>query len=226
MKVIEKVKDLYNYCQPISSIQCDTVDYSLFKHYSLTRFCNSKELISHIPVGDDSRIDALCGFINENPYFWIIPLTTYDENVHYGYVLKSYHQKQYRNLFCENHICSFFGFNNFNNFKKGTPIVLCEGTKDCITIQKLYPFTLGCLTCGLGNDDIRAITTLTDKIILAYDNDKPGKLATDRDKERLMKLGCKVNNAFYNAKDPAELINNPVGLDILRNSLKNILSTY
>lgn len=226
MRVINKVRELYNYSQPINNIQCDTVDYRIFKEYNLVRFCNSKELLKYIPVGDDSRIDAICGFINENPYFWIIPLTTSDPNIHFGYVLKSYHQKQYRNVFCENHICSFFGFHNFTDFTLNKPIILCEGIKDQIVINRLYPYTLACLTCGLGSDDLKAITRLTNRIILAYDMDKAGMNASKRDQERLMKSGCRVVSAFYNAKDPGELFNNPVGLDILNRSLTSILSNY
>ena len=226
MRVINKVRELYNHCQPIDSITCDTIDFKVFRNYKLVRFCNSKELLKYIPTGDDSRIDALCGFINENPYFWIIPLTTSDPETHFGYVLKSYNQKQYRNIFAENHICSFFGFHNFGDFEYNKPIVLCEGTKDQMVINKLYPYTLACLTCGLGSDDLKAITKLTKKVILAYDRDKAGVNATNRDKERLIKSGCRVVSAFYNAKDPGELFNNPVGLNILNQSLTSILNSY
>lgn len=226
MRVISKVRNLYNQCEPISNLSCDTVDYKIFKDYKLVRFCNSKELLKYIPTGDDPRIDAICGFINENPYFWIIPLTTYDENNHYGYVFKSYNTKQYRNVFAENHICSFFGFHNFNDFQKDMPIVLCEGTKDQIVVSSIYKHTLACLTCGLGSDDLKAITNLTKNIILCYDNDKAGINATKRDKERLIKSGCRVVSVFYNSKDPGELFNNPMGLQILRQSLTSILNSY
>ena len=104
---------------------------------------------------------------------------------------------------------------------------MTEGTKDAILLQKLYPFSLACLTSGLnGFDDLKAITKLTDKIILCYDNDPAGKKSSERDRERLMKSGCKVALAFYNAKDVGDLYNNPVGFGILQNSVKTILSNF
>ena len=224
MKVVNKLRELYNYSTPIDTIQCDTVDYKIFKDYPLTRFCNSKELLSHIPVGDDSRIDAFCGFVNENPYFWMIPLTTTNSDEFYGFVIKSYHQKQYRNVFCENNICSFIGFNNFSDYN-GQPIVLCEGSKDFITINKFYKYTLGCLTCGLGLDDIKAVTKLTKTILLCYDNDKPGLKAKERDRERLIKEGCRVIVPYYVGKDPGDCYFNPTSFQILQNSVLNTLNS-
>lgn len=226
MKTISKLENLYTHCTPIDDLTCETVDYKIFKNCSIVRFCDSKALLKHIPVGTDKRLDAFHGFIHDNPYFWMIPLKTTSDKI-YGFVLKSYHQKAYRNIFCEDHICSFFGFHNFKNFKFGYPLILTEGTKDAILLQKLYPFSLACLTSGLnGFDDLKAITKLTNKVILCYDNDPAGKKSSERDRERLMKSGCKVALAFYNAKDVGDLYNNPVGFGILQNSVKTILSNF
>lgn len=226
MEIVKKLENLYTFCTPIDNIQCNTVDYNIFKEYSNTRFCDSKVLIKHIPVGDDKRLDAFHGFIHDNPYFWMLPLATSEGEI-FGFVLKSYHQKAYRNIFCDSHISCFFGFHNFKDFKYNYPIVLCEGTKDQIVLSRLYPYSLACLTSGLnGFDDITIIRHLTDKVIICYDNDNPGKKSAQRDKEKLIKSGCKVATAFYCSKDVGDLWNNPVGQNILWESLHSILSNF
>lgn len=226
METIKKLENLYKYCTPIDDIQCETVDYKIFKEYSAIRFCDSKVLLKYIPVGDSKTLDAFHGFIHDNPYFWMIPLKTPTKEI-YGFILKSYTQKAYRNIFCQEHISCFFGFQNFKDFKYNYPIILCEGTKDQIVLQRLYPYTLACLTSGLnGFDDISIIRQLTDKVILCYDNDDAGKKSALRDKEKLIKTGCKCSTAFYCSKDPGELYNNPVGLKILWESLHSILSSF
>lgn len=226
MELVNKIKNLYFNSTPINEIECGTVDYNIFKNSEFIRFCNSFEMIKHIPVGSDKRLDAFHGFIHENPYFWIIPMMTAQKDI-FGFVFKSYTQRAYRNLFCQEHICSFYGFHNFHNFKYNTPIILTEGTKDCIVLQSIYPFSLACLTSGInGLDDFEAIRKLTNKVILAYDNDKAGIKSTARDKEHLIKAGCKVATAFYTTKDVGDLYNNPMGREILRKSLYNILSSF
>lgn len=226
MLIIKKLINLYNHSVPINQLNCNTVDYSIFKSNSLIRFCDIKSNIKYTPVGLNKRVDAFNGFAYDNPYFWMIPLTTTKSDEIFGFVLKSYHQKAYRNIFCDENICSFYGFHNFHNFKKGYPIILTEGTKDCITISKIYPYTLACLTAGLGQDDLKCITNLTNKVILCYDNDEPGKKATNRDKEAIIKCGCMVNTIFYRGKDPAENCNNIVGLEIIKNSIKSSLQSF
>lgn len=226
MEIVNKLKKLYEHATPINTIECGTEDYLIFKDFEHVRFCDSKSLIKYIPVGSNKRLDAFHGFIHDNPYFWMIPLFTISGET-FGYVLKSYTQKAYRNIFCEEHICSFFGFHNFKNFKYNTPIILTEGIKDCLVLHRLYPFSLACLTSGLnGADDLKAITRLTNKVILAYDNDKAGLNSSNRDKERLLKAKCKVATAYYTTPDVGKLYNNPSGLQILRQSLYNILSSF
>ena len=230
METLNKIIELYNHSTPISELTCQTTDYQVFKHNNLIRFCDIKSLIKYAPVGSDKRIDAFSGFSYENPYFWMIPLTTTSSSEIFGFVLKSYHQKAYRNVFCQEHKCSFFGFHNFHNFKYGYPIILVEGTKDQLIVNKFYPYTLATLTCGLGQDDLKAVRKLTNKIILCYDNDKSdndaGPKATRRDMESLIKSGCKVAKAFYTGKDPGDLYNNLVAQNILKHSIKSILQNF
>lgn len=226
--LVEKMIKLYEQCPSIADLNCNTIDYYIFKENPDIHFCNmqDKNLFKYVPLGSDKLVESFHGFIGENPYFWFIPLKTLKGTI-FGFVLKSYDKKAYRNFFTENHISCFYGWNNFKAFKKNVPLILTEGIKDCIVTQRIYPNTLACLTDGLsGVDDVEIISNLTNRVILLYDNDKAGVAAKKRDLERLSKKGIACSMAFYNSKDPGELYNNPVGFNILQNSLKQILQSF
>lgn len=228
MNTVKKLIKLYDKCTGINDITSTTIDYQIFREDNDIRFCNmqDKSLFPYVPLGSESLVQSFHGFVGENPYFWFIPLKTLKGTI-FGFVLKSYNQKAYRNFFCKDHISCFYGWGSFQNFKKNTPIILTEGIKDCLVVKRFYPNTIACLTDGLsGVDDAEIISHLTNKVVLLYDNDKAGENAKNRDFERLSKKGIKCVRAFYNSKDPGELYNNPVGLTILRNSLKSIFQQF
>ena len=117
MKIIEKFIKLYNASQPIQDITCNTVDYKIFKESPDIRFCNSLDNLKNIPTGSDPLVQRMQGFMSENPYFWMIPLYSANQNI-FGFVLKSYTSKQYRNVYNKEHISCFYGWKEFNTFKK------------------------------------------------------------------------------------------------------------
>lgn len=226
MEVINKLKKLYNFSSPITELVCGTLDYSIFKNDGDIRFCNSASLLSHIPTGSDKRISAFHSFVNSDPYFWMLPLKTAKDSI-YGFVLKSYTRKQYRNVFCNSNISAFYGWKEFGDFKTNYPIILTEGVKDCIVLKKLYPFSLACLTTGLhGLKDYEIIRSLTDKVVLAYDNDSAGRVATEKNFKKLQEFGIKVQKAYYPTGDIGELHNNLIGQEVLRNSLKQAFQNF
>ena len=70
------------------------------------------------------------------------------------------------------------------------------------------------------------IANITDKVILAYDNDETGHREAPKDKKKLSKLGCSVDILKYgnwkenSFKDAGEYINHPKELKQLREQLK------
>lgn len=220
MEIVKKFEKLYDKSVPIDSIQCDTIDYAIFKFDSNIRFCDSKNLIKHIPTGSNKRIEAFHSFVNSSPYFWMIPLKTPKGKI-FGFVLKSYDKKQYRNIFNENAISTFYGWADFHNFQKNYPIILTEGVKDAIILKQIYPYSIATLTAGLhGLHDFEIMKSLTDKILLAYDNDKAGKNATENNFKKLSAMKLRVKPLFYSADDVGNLYNNHIGLTVLRNSIQ------
>ena len=81
-----------------------------------------------------------------------------------------------------------YGLFNFKNFKYNDPIVIVEGFKDCDCFKEIYPFTIACRTAGTSILMREVISTLTKRVILAYDNDSAGINAIKNDRLNFKKL--------------------------------------
>ena len=68
----------------------------------------------------------------------------------------------------------FFGLSTFLDFKYNKPIILTEGAKDCISLQRYYPYCLSLLGSGITKSNLDILRRLSSKFILAYDNDVTG----------------------------------------------------
>ena len=88
-----------------------------------------------------------------------------------------------------------FGFNkkfeSFENYRTCPPIVICEGSKDCIFLKQFYPYTVAVNTSSMGLN-AQVLINLSNKFVLAYDNDKAGQDGITRDKKTLRSLGAQV----------------------------------
>jgi DNA primase len=94
-----------------------------------------------------------------------------------------------------------FGWSTFTNFKKDTPIIVTEGSKDCIILQKYYPYVLALLTAGVTVANANILRTMTNKVILAYDRDSTGLKETKKDIEKLQNAGIQVLMLKSHKKD-------------------------
>lgn len=69
----------------------------------------------------------------------------------------------------------FYNMGNLpEDFVYGTPIILVEGNMDCDSISQIYPYTLATLTNSLSLNQLQLLSHLTNKVIVAYDNDEAG----------------------------------------------------
>lgn len=78
------------------------------------------------------------------------------------------------------------------DFHYGIPIMLVEGNMDCDSAKQIYPYTLATLTNALSLNQIQILSGLTNKIIVAYDNDESGNKGYWGVYNSLTKLGFKV----------------------------------
>jgi len=135
--------------------------------------------------------ESYYNYFNNNKIFWMIPIDFPDGSIG-GFVLRSYMGKDYSlyNGGVAGQV--LYGWHDFGEFRRGNPIILVEGVKDREFIAGYYPYVLACLSSGPSGGSIELLRGLTDKIILAFDNDDTGKEQTIRVAKRMSELGCTV----------------------------------
>lgn len=135
---------------------------------------------------------------SKSKYFYMIPIQT-PSGTFTGFIFRNMFYKSYatvnRELKKTSKIPMMYGFyKDFLNYGEedlGMPIVVCEGSKDCIALKTIYPYVVSNNTSGLGiNANI--LRNLTSKFVLAYDRDETGIAKTLQDQKRLQGLGAFV----------------------------------
>ena len=138
-------------------------------------------------------------FTVNNEYFYMIPVTTIKETI-VGFILRGVLKSDYSTVsrdFSDNgkRVPLMFGFDkNFKSFDENDtcfPIVLCEGSKDCIFMKRFYPYSLAINTSSMGLN-AQVLINLSNKFVLAYDNDKAGQDGIKKDKRTFRSLGAQV----------------------------------
>ncbi len=163
-----------------------------------------------------------------NRYFYSVPIQS-PSGDYVGFIYRSLFGHDYASIYKPfknkvKRVPYMFGFfNDFKNYDRHAtcmPIVVCEGVKDAIVLKQFYPYTLSNNTSAL-RLNANILANITDKIILAYDNDETGHREAPKDKMKLSNLGCSVDILKYNNfKDAGEYINHPAELKQLREQLK------
>jgi hypothetical protein len=175
-------------------------------------------------------------FTVNNEYFYMIPVTTVKETI-VGFILRGVTKSDYSTVsreFSENskRVPLMFGFNkNFESFDSHStcpPIVICEGSKDCLFLKQFYPYTLAINTSSMGLN-AQVLINLSNKFVLAYDNDKAGQEGIDRDKRTFRNLGAQVTaleldksmdeNGKFLIKDCSDYIKYPNKIGELKEEL-------
>ena len=140
-------------------------------------------------------------FTVDNEYFYMIPVTTVKETI-VGFILRGVTRSDYATIsreFSDNEkrVPLMFGFDkrfeNFDKYKVCPPIVVCEGSKDCIFLKQFYPYTVAVNTNSMGLN-AQVLINLSNKFVLAYDNDKAGQEGIVRDKRILRSFGVQVSS--------------------------------
>ena len=184
-------------------------------------------------------------FTKNNEYFYMIPVTTIKETI-VGFILRGVLKSDYSTVSREfseynKKVPLMFGFNKkFLKFEEHDvcyPIVVCEGSKDCIFLKQFYPYVVAINTSSMGLN-AQVLLNLTNKFVLAYDNDKAGQEGILRDKKILRSLGAQVANLELDTsldkggnfliKDVSDYIKSPNKISKLKEELfyklKRVLS--
>lgn len=168
-------------------------------------------------------------FMQDNEYFYMIPVTTIKGTI-VGFILRGVLRSDYSTVSREFNdvklkVPLMYGFNkafeDFDKSRKCFPIIVCEGSKDCIFLKRLYPYVLANNTSSMGLNS-QVLINLSNKFILAYDNDRAGQEGIERDKKILRNLGAQVVDLELdrNVKDCADYLDHPDKLGKLKEEIE------
>ena len=218
---IKCLKPLKN--QTYKVLMSAKVDIRVIDRNDLFKFLTKPERtkLDHFTVDSNGR---------SHRYFYAIPVQAPNGN-YVGFIYRTILDKSYASIyrpFNDNtkktpYLFGFFGdFKNFYRHTTCMPILVCEGAKDAIVLKKMYPYTVSCNTSSLGINT-HILANITDKVLLAYDNDSTGAEKIKQDKKTLVKLGCSVDSLQYadGFKDAADYVSHPQEISDLRQQIKN-----
>ena len=146
------------------------------------------ELKHGLPVGlastkkhllDLPREEDWYSYFNENKIFWVIPCDSIDGSI-MGFVLRSYKDKEYSLVKNQDAPQLMYGFGQFSDFKQDEIIILVEGAKDAIYLSQFHPYVLAVLSNGVSARGFAFLRAITDKFIIAFDNDEAGSKTTKK----------------------------------------------
>lgn len=168
-------------------------------------------------------------FIKENEYFYMIPVTTIKETI-VGFILRGVLKSSYSTVSRDfndtfKKVPLMFGFDKkflkFEQHEKCYPIIVCEGSKDCIFLRQFYPYTIAINTSSMGLN-AHVLVNVSNKFVLAYDNDRAGQDGIERDKKLLRGLGAQVVSLELdkNINDCSDYIKHPDKIKNLKEEIK------
>ena len=170
------------------------------------RIVHRKQIYSNVRA-----FEKIKHFVMENEYFYMIPVTTINETI-VGFILRGVFNSNYSTVsreFTNNKVKVplMFGFNKkFKQFEEHSvcyPIVVCEGSKDCLFLRQFYPYTLAVNTSSMGVN-AQVLINISNKFVLAYDNDEAGQEGIYKDKKVLRELGAQVASLELDKSKDAE----------------------
>ena len=86
-------------------------------------------------------------------------------------------------------------------------VVITEGCIDAIVSRQLGLNSVAVMGVEITQDKLQRIANDFDRVMLMFDNDHPGKSATDKISKRFIASGCDTYRIEYDAEDPGSLKN-------------------
>lgn len=179
-----------------------------------------------------NAFDKIKHFINSNPFFYMIPVKTVKETIT-GFIVRGVTRSDYNTVSrefsnFEKQVPLMYGFDStfakLDGYKRSYPIVVCEGCKDCLMLKRFYPYVVANNTSSMGLNAV-ILRNITDKFLLAYDNDKAGQEGIEKDKKTLLSSGAYVQTLQLDEgfKDCADYIKDNTKMKELSSQLKRKL---
>ena len=230
---IQDYIDLYSKGLKISKIKpLQNQTYELFKSSGLDiRICKRKD--TYVNPEAYKKIQY---FVKANENFYMIPVTTIKGTI-VGFILRGVFKSAYSTVSrsfssYESQVPLMFGFDKFfqkydekvEEKGKCFPIIVCEGSKDCMMMKKIYPYVVAINTSSMGVN-ASVLRNISNSFLLAYDNDKAGQDGIEKDKKVLRGIGAYVDSIKLHEdfKDCADYLGHPVEFEQLKKQVRKKL---
>lgn len=225
--------DLYNRGLKLNRIKpLKNQTYQLFKLSGLDiRVVNRRETYSKPDAYKKTQY-----FVKANEYFYMIPVTTIKGTI-VGFILRGVLKSDYSTVSRkfssrDNQVPLMFGFDKrfqkydeqAEKYNKCLPIIVCEGSKDCLMLKQIYPYVVANNTSSMGLN-APVLRNISNTFLLAYDNDKAGMEGMKKDKRVLRGIGAYVDSIQLHEgfKDCADYIGHPKEFEELKKQVKTKL---
>lgn len=179
------INNLFSRGKPLTASDCvDRYTTFAFNHQLTNyRMFTLESLIKSPPLVKGSDIpDYLFDLIAEDKVLGIANMV--DDQALY-IIFRSLKEKKFFTFGLKRPVP--YGIKDFHNFQYGDPIVVVEGLKDRDAMSLIYPYTIASQTAGIGLIQYEILKTLTNNIILCFDDDESGRKAMARESRKLSK---------------------------------------
>lgn len=175
------IRILYNISREITEAKFDSDDYTYLT--CIANLNNFKQITSGEIVNykDQLRAYIYNGIIDQEE---VVLMFNVYKNIPYGCTIRGKKNKKFIDIGNTGGV--FYGLCDMDkNFRYGDPIVIVEGPKDCETYKKVFKDKncLAMMTSNVSTTQLEVLKGLTNNIIWAADNDKPGKDALEKFKK-------------------------------------------
>lgn len=200
-----------------------------YKIFKMAKRANIRIIDRTWTYENPNAFEKIKYFVKDNSFFYMIPVKTIKETIA-GFILRGITHKGYSTISrefnnLEKQVPLMYGFDSsfakLNSYNRSYPLVICEGCKDCLMLKRFYPYVLANNTSSMGLN-ATILRNISDKFLLAYDNDKAGQEGMERDKKVLLNSGAFVQTLQLDKdfKDCADYIKDQKKLKELSNQLK------
>ena len=205
-----------------------------YKIFKMAKNANIRIIDRTWTYENPNAFEKIKHFVNNNPFFYMIPVRTVKETIT-GFIIRGVTRKDYSTVSrefnnLEKQVPLMYGFDKafskLDGYEKSYPIIVCEGCKDCLVLKRFYPYVLANNTSSMGLNAV-ILRNITNKFLLAYDNDQAGQEGIERDKKTLLNSGAYVQVVQLEEgfKDCAEYLKDPEKLKELSSQIKTKLKS-
>ena len=232
---IQDYIDLYKQGMKLDEIKpLKNQTYRLFKSSGLDIRIVHRSATYKNPVA----FEKMKHFGLQNDYFYMVPVTTVKGTI-VGFIVRGVLEHDYNTISrafssYETRVPLMFGFDeSFKSYDDRTrekgrcyPIIVCEGSKDCMMLKKFYPYVVANNTSSMGVN-AQILRVISNSFLLAYDNDGAGEEGMERDKKTLRGLGAYVDSIKLHDgfKDCADYLDHPKEFKELKSQIRRKINS-